>query len=49
MTAKGHVQHPAENSQRTPLILVARIEGLLHGTQSIGHIDRPSRQYRAIL
>src|SRR5712691_7039544 len=30
MTAKWHVQHATKNSQRTTLILVPRIEGLLH-------------------
>jgi hypothetical protein len=30
MTSKWHIQHPAKNSERTSLILVPRIEGLLH-------------------
>jgi hypothetical protein len=30
MTAKWHVQHATKNCQRTTLILVPGIEGLLH-------------------
>src|SRR6516165_11199502 len=49
MTTKWHVEHPGENSQRTALILVTRIEGLLHRPQCVGDIDRPSRQDQPVL
>src|SRR5262249_5263673 len=42
VTAKWHIQHAAKNSQCTALILVPRIERLLHAAQSVGDIDRPS-------
>ena len=49
MAAEGHVEVTREDRQRSPLVLVARNEGLTLACEGLHDIDWPPRQGPAVL
>src|SRR5215469_15591531 len=49
MPTKGDIDPSVENGERAALVLVARIEALAVRRECLGNIDRPTRQWRAVL